>query len=387
MILVLFIFQEVLFRIIFPIPEISNFNRINYSPLFFSNNTDEPKYLSNSSFIWASDPDKAESLINLNIYGFRGEDFEIEAKEGDKRVVFIGDSFTEGYLAADNETIPVAFQNELNAKGKPYEVLNLGIGGTDFNNYMKLMGAQLPLLKPDHAIIVMHGNDLPPNPFIPDYFEKIPEYKYNSPFVPRAIKVISDYFADKTVPRIWRSEPFIFFESVPAPSNPWSNPEKTDKYANLLRKDIIESMKIGRFNPFAYDEYSMLLQRLPQEFKISEHLGALQNFTEQFGKKVYLVYIPAKNQVSDYYNKYFKEFSSDTSVVSLMGENYQIHAEILRKNCQSLGIPFFDCTELIKEQENTGNHLYWEYDAHFRPKGYMFIGKEIYKWWNEAKNQ
>ncbi len=382
----LFIFQEILFRIVFPIPEVCNFNRIDYSPVFFGDSGAELKYLTNASFIWASDPDKAESLISLNIYGFRGKDFPVKPDPEIPRIVFIGDSFTEGFLAADDETIPASFEKQSISKGKQLEVINLGIGGTDFSSYLKLLGAQMPVLSPDHVIIIMHGNDLPPNPFKSEYFDKPLVPEYNSVWMPRIINVLSNYFSDKSVAQRWHSSPFIFFAAAPAPSNPWSNTEKTGKYESMIRPDIVKAMKDGRFNPFAYDEYSMLLSRLPLSFKITEHLNGIQNYIEQSGKKVYLVYIPSKNQTHDYYIPYVQAFSIDPKVFSLTGEEYQLHAKIMEKSCKSLGIPFFDCTPFIVEQENKGNHLYWEYDAHMRPKGYELVGREIYNWWKKARN-
>jgi lysophospholipase L1-like esterase len=384
---ILFIIQEVLFRLIFPVPEVSNFNRINYSPVFFGSNETELKYLSNASFIWASDPDKTESQINLNIYGFRGKDFCIESNPEIPRVVFIGDSFTEGYLAADNETIPVVFENEAKSKSKDIEVINLGIGGTDFASYLKILGAQMPVLKPDHVIIMLHGNDLPPQQFNPEYFQKPLEPEFNNWWTPRVINVLMNYFADKTVPKSWISKPFIFFAPVPAPSNPFSNSQKSARIESKIRKDIADAMKKGRFNPFAYDEYSLLHTRLPETFKITEHLNGIQNYVEQFGKKVYLVYIPSKNQVSDYYVPYIKDFSTDSTVIPLTTPEFQLHASILETSCKSLGIPFLDCTSMILEQENKGNHLYWEYDAHMRPKGYSVLAKGIYNWWKKAKSE
>lgn len=286
MIFVLFGFQEILFRLIFPIPEVTNFNRINYSPVFFGETETSLKYLSNASFIWASDPDKTESLVNLNLYGFRTHDFSIEPDPEKKRIVFIGDSFTEGFLAADDETIPVAFENKAIEKGKDYEVLNLGIGGTDFTYYYKLLAGQMPVLKPDHVIMVLHGNDLPPIAYTQEYFDNPLVPEFSSKWVPRIYYVVKNYLDDKTVPKIWRSSPFIFFAPVPAPSNPWSNEVKTKEFEKLLSKNVVDAMKIGRFNPYAYEEYSMLKKRLPEDFKITDHLNGIQNFVEQFGNKV-----------------------------------------------------------------------------------------------------
>ena len=72
---VLFAFQEALFRIVFPLPEIANFNRINYS-LMVSGASEgksgegESRPLSNESYTLASDPDGAEFVHHWILYGF-----------------------------------------------------------------------------------------------------------------------------------------------------------------------------------------------------------------------------------------------------------------------------------------------------------------------------
>ena len=384
---IIFIIQEILFRLIFPIPEILNFNRINYSPIFFGSKSQELKYLSNASFIWASDPDKAESLIDLNIYGFRGKDFDADPDPEIPRILFLGDSFIEGYLANENESISSIFKNEAVKNDRQLEVINLGIGGTDFSSYYKLLSDAVPALKPDHVIIVLHANDLPPEPYSQDVFDNhlVPEYSHW--WVPRIYYVLKNFINGKSIPKRWHSKPFTFFAPVPAPSNPWSNTEAAARYEKFISPKVSDAMKIGRFNPFSVDEYSKFKEHLPMSFKITEHLNGIQNYMAQFGKKIYIAYIPSRNQVSDYYLQYQKEFSSDTSLVPLTGADYQIHAKIMKESCNSLGIPFYDCTDIIKKEESSGNHLYWHYDEHMMAKGYSLIGKQLYSWWKTAKNQ
>jgi lysophospholipase L1-like esterase len=386
LVLILFVFQEILFRIIFPVPEITNFNRINYSPVFFSSSSSELKYLSNASFIWASDPDGTESLIKLNLYGFRSCNFKAEPDPKIPRIVFIGDSFVEGYLAKNDETIPSIFAKEAKTHRMKIESINLGIGGTDFSDYCKLLRDVVPVLNPDHVIIVLHANDLPPQPYQQEWFAKplAPEHSYW--WVPRLYYVVKNLIQGKTVPHRWISKPFIFFASVPAPSNPWSNDMKADEYEKFVSPKIATAMKKGRFNPFAVDEYALFKEHLPERFKITEHLNGIENFMAQYNKKIYIVYVPCRNQVSNYYLPYQKEFSSDSVLVPLTDSIYQVHAQIMKSSCGSLGIPFLDCTEIIKTDENSGHHLYWNYDEHMKPKGYALVGKAIYSWWRTVKN-
>ncbi|MCL5990762.1 MAG: hypothetical protein M1419_01495, partial [Bacteroidetes bacterium] len=292
----------------------------------------------------------------------------------------------EGYLAKEDETIISNFGKEVKLHGKNYELVNLGIGGSDFSTYCVLICDMVPVLKPDHVILILHGNDLPPPPYNPEWLEKplIPEYTHW--WVPRLYYVLKNTIQGKTVPHRWISKPFTFFAPVPAPSNPWSNTEISSRYEKFIAPKIANAIRKGRFNPYAVDEYAQFKEHLPEVFKITRHLNGIENFMAQYGKKIYIAYIPSRNQVSPYYLKYEKEFSTDTSLVPLTDSIYNIHAKIMEASCNSLGIPFYDCTEIIRNEENSGNHLYWNYDEHMRPKGYALIGKALYEWWSKAKN-
>jgi hypothetical protein len=235
-------------------------------------------------------------------------------------------------------------------------------------------------------VIILHANDLPAQKFNQDEFSKPLEPQYNHWWVPRAYYVIKNAIAGKPIPRRWRSKPFTFFAPVPAPSNPWSNSETAKKYNKFITPKIARAMKAGRFNPFSVDEYTNFKEHLVESFQVTEHLNGIQNYAAQFGKKVYIVYIPSRNQVSDYYLQFQKEFSSSDSLTSLTKAEYQTHAKIMTESCKSLGIPFFDLTPIIKREEDAGNHLYWHYDEHMKAKGYKLIGETLYNWWKNVKN-
>jgi hypothetical protein len=57
----------------------------------------------------------------------------------------------------------------------------------------------------------------------------------------------------------------------------------------------------------------------------------------------------------------------------------------LAETCTKLGISFLDLTPTVRAQEEAGTHMYWEYDIHMRPVGYMTAGRAIYDWWNAEK--
>jgi len=50
-----------------------------------------------------------------------------------------------------------------------------------------------------------------------------------------------------------------------------------------------------------------------------------------------------------------------------------------------LDIPFLDLTPILREEEDAGARMYWEYDIHMRPTGYITAGNAIYDWWSAVR--
>ncbi|MDD5331711.1 MAG: hypothetical protein PHE43_02735 [Candidatus Nanoarchaeia archaeon] len=63
----------------------------------------------------------------INNIGARGQDIDINLLNSTKKYIFLGDSFTFGWVLKDNETIPEYFKENLNLSSE--SVLNYGNGG------------------------------------------------------------------------------------------------------------------------------------------------------------------------------------------------------------------------------------------------------------------
>jgi hypothetical protein len=363
------------------VPQIANFNRINYSPTFFNSDNKELKYLTNSSFIWASEPDKALFVNNLNLYGFRDVNWSTDKSKDKVRVMFIGDSFVEGFMAKDDETIPYQFNTLANTKNMNVEAMNFGIGGTDLTHYFKLIRDAVPLFKPDYLVLVLIANDMQETQFNPSLLENPIQAEINSYFKPRVYKIISDLINGKSIAKVWNGKAFNFFSAVPSKGNPWSDETYERECSKFVIPVISNAMKKGTFNPFMVNEYDVYAKSLREPIDITKQLNTIKNYSEQFCKSFMLVYIPSRNQVSDYYLQYQKDYCENKQPQSLMGDEYQIHAGKLREVTNLLGIKFLDLTESIKAEEINGKHLYWNYDEHFNSRGYSLSAGNIFEWW------
>src|SRR5262249_9200240 len=96
---VLVALEELLFRGMFPVPEVVGFNRIHYQLLLGAHpnlRASLRRGLVYDKLLLESEPDGFREVHSLNLYGFRGRDFSIDPTSGRRRVLLIGDSVTEG---------------------------------------------------------------------------------------------------------------------------------------------------------------------------------------------------------------------------------------------------------------------------------------------------
>jgi lysophospholipase L1-like esterase len=95
--------------------------------------------------------------FKYNAQGFRGEDFPPKAP-GRRRVVVLGDSFTEGQGVKEPDTYVRVLQRRLEAGGGSWEVLNGGRRATDFPELFGVFEETLAL-EPDVLVYAMVLND------------------------------------------------------------------------------------------------------------------------------------------------------------------------------------------------------------------------------------
>lgn len=382
----LFILQEIIFRSVFSLPEVSNFNRIKYSQLIADYGENKKKYITNDAFIWASDPDGAESVLHLNIYGFRDKTWRVQPEPSRARVMIAGDSFVEGFMSSDDKTISKGFESAAKEENVSVEAMNFGVGASNTAEYFSLIKDAVPLFKPDYTILVFYANDFPFSDTGTDWFHNdfVPEYSHK--FFPRLYYVFEKLLNGESVARTWKREPFMFLTSAEKRSNPLNNKNYEMYVRKFVSPHILDAMRKGRFNPHVINEYSLYKKRLTLRYNNSEQPSYMKKFIEDSGGKLIIVYIPCRSQVSDSYLQYQREFNQEKQLQTLTSEEYQVHAQILRDICSNLNIPFLDTTALIKKYEDNGTRMYWNYDEHMKGDTYSLIGAEIYSFWKSGRN-
>lgn len=378
--------QEVLFQTLFPIPEITNFNRMDYSNVFNpKRRASVPKRLSHASFYWTSEPDGQRSVQTLNLYGFRDKNWNIDAKNRE-RVLFVGDSFVEGFMAPDGQTMVDAFQRAAQEADRDIEAVNLGIGGAQFINYVKLIRDAVPLFRAEHLILVLYGNDLPVPPFKSNWLEKPLAPERSNAWLPRAVQVIATLRAGEPLVTRAIAKPFEYFQPFPSKANLWSR--DPIYYSSFVSDEIAAAIRAGTFNPNMINSISNVALRLRGKVEISEHLSALKEYAIQHGTRLHVVYIPYAYQVNSHYIQMASAFNDRKDITDMSGEEWQGHRRYLGELSKRLDIPFLDMMAMLRELESSGTRCYWGYDDHFTPEVYQRAGQRIYAWFSgQAETQ
>ncbi len=383
---ILIVFQEALFRIVFPLPEVGNFNRVTYADIGISGSEDSVlashKPISNARFFWNSAPDHAHFVHTLNLYGFRDRDWHTRKSTGVRRVAFVGDSFVEGFMAADGETISDGYAHAAKDSGIGVEAMNFGIGGTGIQNYLPLIRDLIPIFRPDELVLVIYANDLPytwpgeswtMNPLQPQSVSR---------WVPRMVQVLTRLIHHEPVPARWKGTPRRFVPAVPDPASPWTQHESD--LSMQVTSELATAMKAGDFNPFVPGSFEFMELNLKKPFELAPMVASIQKYAARYGTQLRVVYVPLSDQVTDHYLEYHRKYSLKSKVTTFTTEDYQLHSRLLRRDCEKAGIEFLDTTPILKAREDRGIHNSWNYDEHMKGESYLSLGGEIFKRWPAA---
>lgn len=113
-----------------------------------------------STRLKSSKKNEFDVMVKINNFGFRGEDIKLEKTPGVRRVFMVGDSFTFGVGAEENQTIPYLTGEFLKNRGDSAEVINAGVGHrSPIIYYVKLRDVYLKF-KPDIAVLLLDFSDL-----------------------------------------------------------------------------------------------------------------------------------------------------------------------------------------------------------------------------------
>lgn len=381
--------QELACRWMFPLPECAGFNRMNYTPVhFFGDDVQDARHrgLSNAKLRVESEPDGFVFDHALNLYGFRGPDFRLDPPADRPRILFIGDSFTEGAGAADDDTIPEQF-NRIMQRKQPVEAVNLGISGTGLGDYALIARDSVPLLRPKAVFLVTCFNDAPAPP-IADFWEltePAPKFVRNSPWMPRAAAAIGRWWAGEVVPSRFPSGPFHFHAPVPSPTNPLSSQPPPPN----IDPKILKAIERGKLHPWTMMMAAAHEKVLRWDFEKSgsarEYLEYIVAQCQRQDCQLIVVYIPHQVTTNPAYMEGQIKLGADYGKVTrLDGPEYRGSQRHLRQVTAALGVPFLDTTAAFIDAEKQQGGMFWPIDGHCTAAGYRLVADVCARYWHNG---
>lgn len=259
-----------------------------------------------------------DTYWRANDEGLRGPDLSM--KKNGKRLLVLGDSFTQGVGASSDSCYPQLLQQILKQNADScYEVINAGIMGADlFSEYM-LLSKKMLKYSPDLVVVTTNNTD-----FYDTYFRNgFDRFQPNDECVGKEA--------------------------------PWFEPLYAQSY--LVRRVV--------HDVFRYD----FAFRKPDEINASDSLtfkkmcqvvDSFQTICNVKNIKLVFVFQPFPNEIFNSYNT---------------------QVEQLFSYCLQKGIPAFkvaDCMAKRLKSDIELNSIYWKYDGHFNSKGYSLLADCVF---------
>ncbi len=257
------------------------------------------------------------------------------------RVLFLGDSFTYGLGAADDET----FVGRLTAAWPDREVANGGANGYGTRNSLAVLDQFGAEFRPDLTVLVFFWNDPEDN-----YVRKVPDYELSDGGkVTRVDPIPADF------------EPLAELPAVTsAAKSKW-----TTSYLVAMGK---EGLKGARYRFIGTKDRRITTeeQRTAAWDVTDRYLEMMQKRAAELQTKLVIVSLPDHNQVDPH------------AVIKNIGPFEFDVQDRLRAACDRLGITMIDLLpDLQAEWQTTGKQLYYYADRHLTPYGNEVVAKVL----------
>ena len=335
----------------------------------------------NSRFrLVASKNNEYNVAVEINNYAFRGKDIRLNKDPGVTRILVMGDSFTFGVGAEENETIPFLIEKYLKEKGKKVEIVNAGFGSdSPILHYLKVKEKYLKF-KPDLALFLFDFSDLSD-----DWrYERSLVYDESGNIIrcdpafidgkrdwwktARMHSKLCVYIHNKIVRLIEKIRILGFRNYIKA--------KMEGKRAKAL---IVEKQaEDKRINPIKYDGYLMIrggdrLDEIKKHLKRTEkYLTLLRDALKEDGIPLVLIVYPYGIHVGPdqwgegrvYWGFEKDKIYDDYYAFDLMGD-------YAKEN----NIPFINTLPVFLE--NNDKKLFFDIDGHFTPETNKIVAKDI----------
>jgi GDSL-like Lipase/Acylhydrolase family len=281
-----------------------------------------------------------------NSFGGRGPELNPDGQ----RVLFLGDSFCEGYLVGDDHVFSYALQKLMPA----LQLINLGVVGYSTDQELLTYEQAQPRLNPQLVVVLFFDNDVWFNAVTQEYRAKKPMFEMTD----TGLRLIGT-----PVPR---PDPKV----AAAPCADCLSSPRLLWLLDRARLRLSAGPSASSGNPSIPAEMQMYRRTQPPEMENSWKLTAalLQRLRESTSDRLAIFYVPT---VAAIYDTSWEQ----TKRVYGMDDQWDIHlAETrLAEICERLGIPLISPTTRFRESALRGETLYFMQDGHWNAAGHKLV--------------
>ncbi|MBX7184129.1 MAG: hypothetical protein K1Y01_03200 [Vicinamibacteria bacterium] len=307
--------------------------------------------------------------LKINSSGLRGPDIPLAKPPGVKRVLLLGDSFTEGYTVEEPLTVRARLEKELSsALSTPVQVINGGTAGWGTDQEVLFYEKSGRAYAPDVVVLLFYYNDiyrdgdLRIQPWF-DLDETGSLVLNNSPVKPHE--------------EFYRAEPFSI------------KPFRGSMALALLQPRLDSHPRVARaLSMFGLADPPAGLKEIPEEFhpfgrqrprevrrhwqRIEALLGRLDASVSKDGARLMLFYVPARFEVDD------AAWSLTRQVYGLNAQwDRNRVADELGRIAHDLDLPIVDPRAAFRSSEAKAASTYFPEDGHWTEAGNEVAAKEI----------
>lgn len=301
----------------------------------------------------------------VNSRGLRGPERAYEKTAGVARVLALGDSFVEAFMADDARMVTSRLEAHLGGRGCAAEVINGGTVGYSTDQEYLFYRDEGRKYAPDVVVLFVYHNDIPY--LVVDRYQAYPKPRLDFSTQPAVI-------ANAPVP------PYVPPPAAPAAAAP---PEdRATSYLLELVKDGLENASARTYNRLARVGLWEPLRKLPmneelQMYRVPElgHLRpawsaftwtveTLSRATAEAGAGLVLAYVPSRMEVNP---RVWERTQARYDIDDAFRTNAV--ADRLRHITGRLGVPMLDLSDPLARADSAFTPTYYKTDSHWNPRG------------------
>ncbi|MBI1225841.1 MAG: hypothetical protein GC192_11445 [Bacteroidetes bacterium] len=307
---------------------------------------------------------------NINSQGIRGPEYSVKKDSGERRIIVLGDSFSEGYTVGFDSLFSEVLKKKLQEAqpSRRTEVINFGTGGYSTDQELLCFERDAAQYQPDETVLMFCVND--------------PWFNNQSRYYSRGFKPL--FVADGDSLRLTNVPvPTMASRSFFSKTKDWllENSEVVRRLKNV--RDNVRYAASGQMVP---DEWRIYKKEKTPEMEAAWHvttllLKRLRQKVATAGSNFTVFYIPEKIEVygADW-QEFLKTYSLNEAKFSPKAARQRLQAI-----CDSLGIRLIDPTPVFieKSKMNSAAPFYFKHDWHWNEHGHQLAGEILADFYEE----